>query len=498
MADNTINRRQLLKYAAAAGMTGLAGCSSGGDGESGSTTTTSGSSGGDGGSTPGGESTPAGPENVMADWSFLQLNEPAPVSERLTGAEWTPPEFDDSNVADTVKYFNLGSMKHDPATAWFQDRLEERTGVTVEPIVVPSKRATPKITTVLSSESESPAMMQVDRQMYMDFVEPGWLEPVDRLWTEDEDVFQYFPKAYENEFFTDIDVSMEGEHNYMSVAISEGSVRNYRPDLLEDLGFERDFLKRPTWEDVREVCVEAKEQNKDYYGHVWYGGGVRYPSYPWMLKVWSQGETVVKDGKVIFNSDAGVKALRWQRQLIEEDLVPDVQQYGQGGPEDLLLGDGVVGYNGGSKMIPMALDQLGEDKYELGLPAKKGSNGEHATFLGTDCLCLNRFAPPEKKRAALLYMDGARSAEASAQEFVQEGNMPTNSAAWDLDVVQNEVPFKEIPQEAIQNAREGLWPRQIQTIEALVPELQAAWAGKKSPRKALDDAQEAVDEILRQ
>lgn len=478
-----------MKYAAAAGMAGLAGCT----GNQNTPTPAGGGNDGNG-------QAKGGTANTLGSLDFVSLNEPKPVAERITGPEWTPPEFEKNAVADKVKYFNLGSMKHDPATAWFQDKVQKRTGITVEPIVVPSKRATPKITTVLSSRSDSPTMMQIDRQMYMDFVEPGWLEPVDKLWTADDDTFDYFPAAYKKEFFTDIDVTLDGSHSYMSVAISEGSVRNYRPDLLKELGFPKDFLKRPTWEEVREVCEEAKAQNKDYYGHVWYGSGVRYPSYPWMLKVWSQGETIVQDGEVIFNSDAGVKALRWQRQLIEEKLVPDVLQYGQGGPEDLFLGDGVVGYVGGSKMIPLALKQLGDagEKYSLGLPAKHGSNGNHSTFLGTDTLCINRFAPPEKKKAALIYMDGTRSAEASAQEFVQEGNMPTNSAAWDLDVVQNEVPFGEIPKEAIQNAREGLWPRQIQTIEALVPELQAAWAGQKKPRKALDDAQEAVDEILRQ
>lgn len=476
MSKTDMSRREVMKYASAIGLAGLAGCSgNGGDADS------------------SGEMT-----NTLSSWEYVDVDEPAPIAERITGAEWTPPEFDKEAVADTIKCFNLGSMENDPATAEFQDRFNERTGVTVKPIVVPSKRATPKTTTVLSSQAEEPTMIQVDRQMYMDFVEPGWIEPVDQLWSDA--AYDSFPAAFESEFVTDADVTSQQSHGYMSVAIAEGSIRNYRPDLLQELGFEQDFLKRPTWEDVREVCEEADTQDVEYSGHAFYGGGVRYPSYPWMLKVWSQGETIVQDGEVIFNSDAGLNALRWQRQLIDEGLVPDVLQLGQGGPEDLFLGGEIVGYVGGSKMIPRALNQLGEagEAYDLGLPAKAGSNGEHTTFLGTDCLCVNRFAPPEKKKAAMIYMDGCRSAEASALEFVQEGNMPSNSAAWELETVQEQAPFSEIPQQAIENAREGLWPRQIQTIEVLVSELQAAWSGQKSPEEALDSAQAEVDGILQQ
>lgn len=494
MPENSMDRRQVMKYAAALGLTSIAGCSGNSDGDG---------SGNQAESDPGSDDqteTDQGPDvpNTLASLDFISVDEPAPIDERITGAEWTPPEFDEDAVADSVKHYNLGSMKNDPATAEFHDRFNERTDITVDPIVVPSKRATPKITTVLSSRAEEPVMMQIDRQMYMDFVEPGWIEPVDQLWSEA--AYEHFPQAFSTEFVTDIDVTSDEPHQYLSVAIAEGSVKNYRPDLLQELGFDADFLKRPTWEDVREVCEEADSQDVDYYGHAFYGGGVRYPSYPWMLKVWSQGERIVQDGEVIFNSDAGVEALEWQRQLIEDGLVPDVLSLGQGGPEDLFLGGEIVGYTGGSKMIPRALEQLGEagEAYDLGLPAKYGSDGEHATFLGTDTICINRFAPPEKKKAALVYMDGCRSAEADALEFVMEGNMPANSAAWDLNIVQSEAPFQEIPKESIEKAREGLWPRQIQTIEVLVAELQAAWAGQKSPQEALDTAQAEVDGILQQ
>lgn len=469
--SNDIGRRSYLLASGAACLSALAGCV-----------------GGIGGGSNGGDSLLL--DGPVADWE-----KPKPMAQRIVGDTWTAPEFNDENVADEISYFNLGSMKNDPATAWWHDLLEKKTGIKTTPITVPSKNATSKITTVLSGQSDSPAFMQVDWQMYMDFVEPGYFEPVDQIWSKD--VYEYFPPAFKENYVTGVDNTLEGAHNYMSVAIAEGSFQNYRPNFLEELGFDRDFLKRPTWADVREVCEEAKAQNKNYQGYVWYGGGNRYPSYPWMFKVWSQGASIVQDdGTVLFNSEAGRKALRWQVQLIEEGLVPDVTQYGQGGPEDLFLGNRVVSYVGGSKMIPKALEAFGSEGYQLGLPAK-AEGGTHATYLGTDCICINRFAPAPKKRAAMIYFDGARSAVAGAREFSEEGNMPANTQAWDHEFVQG-VPFTEITKQAIQNAQAELWPSQIETIEVLVTQLQRAWSGQASTEEALEAAQQEVDNILEQ
>ena len=438
----------------------------------------------------------SGPAGTVSEWS-LDVNAPSAVKDRINGADWIPPQFDKSEVAGEISHFNLGSLKNDPATAWWHKKFEEKTGITPTAVTVPSKNAVSKMTTLLSSGSKDPALLQISQEFFMDFVEKGWLEPVDELWPDG--AYDTYPPFYKNQLVTGLDGSLEGEHSYTSPAISEGHALNYSPALLKELGFPSDFYDKPTWADIREVSEEAKSQNKDYFGFVWYGKGSRYPVYPWLVQTWSYGGSLVKDdGTVVFNGKEGVKALEWQRSMIDDGLVPDVLQYGEGGPQDLFLGQRLVGFVGGTDMMAMALEEWGKDtdKYAMGLPPK-GSNGRRVSYMNTDLLAINRAAPAKKKRAGMVYMDGSRSAIASAQEYTQEGNYPSNAAAWDHELL-SDAQYKDVAQEITKNARVELWPKQIQTYDALVTQLQKVWLGNKSPQEGLDKAQSEVDRILEQ
>lgn len=471
-----VSRRRALRLAGTIGAAGLAGCMGiGGQQDSDSK---------------------GGPAGTTGSWSF-DVDAPNPVKERINGDDWIAPKYDEGEVAKEIAHFNLGSMKNDPATGWWHDHFEEKTGIKASAVTVPSKNAVAKMTTLLSSKSKDPVLLQISQEFFMDFVEKGWLEPVDELWPDE--AYETFPPYFKNQVKTEVDSSLDGEHSYTSPAIAEGHALNYSPALLEDLGFPADFYNKPTWDDIREVSEEAQSQNKDYFGFVWYGKGSRYPVYPWLVQTWSYGGSLVQDdGSVVFNGKEGVKALEWQRSMIDDGLVPEVLQYGEGGPQDLFLGQRLVGFVGGTDMMAMALDEWGEetDKYAMGLPPK-GSSGQQVSYMNTDFLAINRAAPTKKKRAAMLYMDGRRSAIQSAQEYDQEGNYPANGAAWSHDLLKD-AKYKDIAKEITDNAKVELWPKQIQTYDALVTQLQKVWLGKKSPQAGLDDAQAEVDRILEQ
>ena len=474
LPDGKISRRKMLGLASAVGAGGVAGCIGGG------------SSGGDSG----------GPAGTVGSWS-LEANSPSPVKKRINGADWTPPKYDKSEVATEISHFNLGSLKNDPATEWWQNHFKKKTGINVSAVTVPSKDAVSKMTTLLSSGSSEPVGLQLSQEFFMDFVEKGWLEPVDEIWPDG--AYSTFPPYYKEQVRTGLDSSLEGKHSYISTAISEGHALNYSPALLKDLGFPADFYNNPTWSEVREVSKEAQSQGKDYFGYVWYGKGSRYPVYPWLVQMWSYGGKAVQDdGTVVLNNDAGVKALEWQRSMIDDGLVPDVMQYGEGGPQDLFLGQRLIGFVGGTDMMSLAFKEWDDDtdRYAMGMPPK-GKNGRTVSYMNSDFLTINRAAPAKKKRAAMVYMDGARSAIASAHEYDTEGNYPSNAAAWDHKLLKN-AKYRDVARKITKNARVELWPKQIQTYDALVTQLQNCWLGKKSPQAALDDAQAEVDRILGQ
>ncbi|WP_226482846.1 ABC transporter substrate-binding protein [Natrinema amylolyticum] len=472
VSDRDMSRRNVLKVASVTGAASLAGCIGGSGSES------------------------EGPSGTLGDWS-LDINSPDPVQDRISGAEWTPPEYDDEAVANGFDRMNLGGMENDPATGWFEDYFNEKTGITSTPVTVPSADAVSKMRTLLSSQSESPAVLQISQEFFMDFVSQGWLEPVDNLWTEE--AYELFPPYFQDQLTTDVDQSLDGEHTYISVAISEAHGLNYNPTVLQELGFDADFYDSATWADIREVCEEADSHSGDYHGWVWYGSGNRYPVYPFLRQTWSRGGSFVQDdGTVVVNNDAAVTTLEWQSQMIADGLLPDVMQYGEGGPSDLFLGGNLAGFGGSIGLMGLAREEWGEDtdQYDIAL-LPRGENGEHVSYMNTDFLAINRFAPPEKKRAGMVFMDGGRSAIASAQEYDQEGNYPANTMAWEHELL-SDAQYKETAQRIGETAKVELWPNQIETYDSLVTQLQEAWLGQKSPQEALDSAQSEVDSILEQ
>jgi multiple sugar transport system substrate-binding protein len=442
--------------------------------------------GGDGGNTG------SGPAGTLGDWS-ADWESPESMLDRSTADEWTPPEFDEDEIGGELEQTNAGGMENDPATAYGHDVMRERTGVDITPIEVPSERLAPRTTTILSSRAQSPALLQVPFEFYMDLVQPGYLEPVDEIWTDE--MYEAFPASYREDFTTDLDSTLDGDHIYGSHAIAQGVFLHHRTDYLEDMGFPADFLKRPTWSDLREVAEEA--QNEDYWGYGWLGQGSREPPRWWAIKVESTGGEILQDdGTVVVNSDEGVAALEWMKQLIDDELVPNPVQYTDAGLNDLFLQGSLLAYETGGNLMRSAEESIGFDSYDMGAPPKadEGPEPQFASRTQTDLICINRFSPPEAKRAAMIYLDANRSAEFDREEWEQEGNMPANPNA-----IQNiDSPFNETLQFVMDRATDPVWPQQVQTYNTISEELQQVYGDQKSPQQALDDAQEAIDQIMDQ
>lgn len=484
------DRRKFLEWLGVGTVVGVAGCM-GSDGGSGNGGSGDGGSG-DGGSGDGGSGSTNGPSGTLGSWS-VDWESPEPMLDRVNAEEWIPPDFDESQIDSKLQQTNSGGMSNDPATAYGHKAMKERAGIEITPIEVPSDRLSPKTTTVLSSRAKEPTLLQVPIDFYMDLVQPGFLEPTDDIWTEE--MYNAFPDSYRQSFTTGIDSTIDGEHIYGSHTIAEGFFLHSRTDFLEEMGFPADFLKRPTWSDLREVAEEAK--NKEYWGYSWVGAGPRSPPRWWQMKVESQGGQIVQDdGTVVFNSPEGVRALEWQKKLIDDKLVPNPTQYADAGNADLFLQNRLVAYETGADLMRSAEESIGFDNYQLGAPPKadEGPEPRHAAQTQTDLICINRFSTPEKKRAAMIYLDANRSAEFDTEEWVQEGNMPSNPKS-----IENiDSPFNETLGFVMDIATDTVWPQQIQTLTTLSEELQQVYANRKTPKEALDAAQETVDGILNQ
>ena len=517
-----MNRREALKLATLSIGTGIgiAGCSG-----------QQGNQGGDGGGGGGGGGG-SGSKSLLSkeDWNFVDWNKPKPITERLTAGKpeawtasngpktvegvrgpklsvgWIPPEYDKKQVASSISHTNSGGVSGDPATVWTNMMFEEHTGIKVNLIEVPSPRLKQKTLTPLSSKSKKPVLFNINRQMYMDFVEPGWLEPLDNYWHETDGVLDIMPDLYGKDggFTTGLDSSMEGEHVYAGHYTSQGHFMHYRPDVLEELGFDPNLFNGVKtdydWSDCYEVFKAAKEQ-KDMYGFVWVGKTPRHAVRWWITDVLAQGGKIVQeDGTVVFNSKEGREAARWEQKLVQEGLTPNILEMAQGAAIDSFLSGDTLAITHGGKVRASALEALGPEgeKYAMGLPPKadRGPDPWHATLQVEGLFIVNRFAPPEKKKAALLYLDAQSAAVSHVQEFVMEGNMASNTKAF--NALQSRTKYADVLRRWAEIAVEPLWPRQLQTQNALAVELQRVWGGEKDVKPALEDAQAKVDKILNQ
>lgn len=425
-----------------------------------------------------------------------------PLTERVLGDQWVPPEgyLEVQKAVDKpIEFINMGGMKFDPATAHLMERFEEITGIPVKQIPVPSPQILAKESTILSSRSPTPEVLQVDNQMYLGFVRPGWFEPVDELWNDE--LYEHYPAFLKENYETDIDATREGTHQYAAgFLFTEGHILHARTDLLEAAGFGPDKLVEGTWSDVRDVCEGLEGSGK--FGWAWYGGGMRYPSYPFFEKVWSQGGSVLEDGKVVLNSTEALKAVEWYVDLIKDGLVPDIIGLDQGGPEDLFLAGKIAGFIGGAEMIADATAEI-PDLYVPGYPSKadSGPNPQYATWAGADYICINPNADPVMKLAAKMLGDYWRSYEHQADEWFIERNPGGLPEIYDRATERQKSPFKEYIKYIkfiFENGKDEIWPQQIDCVVKLCQELQNAYALKKSPKQALDDVQKYTDSVLQQ
>ena len=426
---------------------------------------------------------------------------PKSMAERVTGDEWVPPEgFEEvaEMIDKPLRVFNMGGMKFDPATAEGQKVFNEKTGIEVEPIEVPSPVALPKETTVLSSRAPEPVMMQVPAELYLGFVEPGWLEPTCELW--DDATLEYYSKSWSTDMLTDIDSTRDVNCQYGTFAITELQLFHWRPDLLEEAGLDPAEFEDPTWDDIDRVGEAL--QGSDRYVFAVNGQPARFLPQAFLPFVWAQGGTIWEDGNVVFNSDEGLTAVEKLIEWVDNGYMPNPGTTDQSDVPTMFLAGKSVGAFHPTDLVGQAFDELGEENYMVTQPlmGTTGPDPQRANMEVPDNLCINTFASEERKLAAKIYADYRRSRQQQVMEFLMETNFPGVSTAWqDEEVLASKfAPVSGELEEAITYARAGLFPRYNVIADRLGTEIGNALAGGKSAQQALDDAQAYVDDALGQ
>jgi multiple sugar transport system substrate-binding protein len=426
-------------------------------------------------------------------------------TETLATAPWEPPEGWEDTIAgevDTLQILNHGAanMEFDPATLATYELFEEKTGIEVEPIEIGVDQANLQEQQFLSARQGEPHAMNVDGPLVPVFVQQGYLEVVDPLYSEE--MWDPYISGLRQLVEWDIDATREGTHQYGYPNIAEGTIGNLRPDLVEEQGIDpARFDGEWSW-DLLEETMEAFE-GTDVFGYAYYAGDPTYLFYSFRQLLYQQGGRLVQDdGTVSVDTEPSRTVLEKMVEWRENNWVPaDVISYGEGDIVDLFLAGRLAYVDAFSDFVPRALSQ-----YEAGTEyravepqmANTGPDPTQASLIDPNATAINPFADDAHKVAALLYGDCRLSYPSQWWEFTFEGNQSYMDRVYEDAEAADFVEFSDVLGRAIDRGVIELFPQQQAIFQRLTDPFQSAIAGDMSVDEAIQQGQEIIDSGLGQ
>ncbi|WP_158056310.1 ABC transporter substrate-binding protein [Halorussus halophilus] len=426
-------------------------------------------------------------------------------SESFQTAPWEPPEGWQDTAAgnvDSIQILNHGAanMEFDPATLATHELFEEKTGITVDVLEIGVDQANLREQQFLSSQQSSPHVMNVDGPLTPVFVQQGYLEAVDPLYTEE--MWDSYIPALRSLVEWDIDPNRQGTHQYGFPNIAEATVGSLRTDLVQEQGIDpARFDGEWSWDLLEEMM--AAFEDTDVFGFAYYAGTPVYLFYSFRQLLYQQGGRMVQDdGTVQIDTPPARTVLRKMAEWRDNGWVPqEVISYGEGDIIDLFLAGRVAYAEGFSDFVPRALAQYdANSQYRAVVPAaaNTGPNPTQASLVAPNATAINPFADTGHKLAGLLYGDLRLSYPSQWWEFTFEGNMSFMDQVYGDAADQDAVPFSDVLGSAIDRGVLELFPQQQAIFQRLATTFQQAIVGDMTPQQATQQGQQFVDDVLGQ
>ena len=272
----------------------------------------------------------------------------------------------------------------------------------------------------------------------------------------------------------------------------------YNKDLMREAGVDPNSPPR-NWYELADMAKRLTKRNSD--GSLNISGfwardetvSSEMPKNLFYQLLWSAGgEIMNKDRtKVIYNSEAGYKALKFYADLINVHKVYDIG-FGSGtkGGESPFYKNKAVMLMGGP------FDLVHIDRYrpdmDFGvtlLPAP--SAGTSVPLI--DSFAIMQMASAKNQEGACKFVQFAASKEAQVAFSKLSRRLPAHLEAVDLPEFKND-PVLNVFTEALNKGRAlPIIPEWAEMEAVLITEIQKTLMGKKSPRKALNDAAKKVN-----
>jgi multiple sugar transport system substrate-binding protein len=234
------------------------------------------------------------------------------------------------------------------------------------------------------------------------------------------------------------------------------------PAVVDNLGliyntklFDEAGLEYPTndwtWDDFRTAAKALTDPSRNQYGTAYPVAGDEDTVWRFWPQLWQNGgEVLDDDGEPAFNSEAGVDALEFWRQMAVEDKSVYLDQTAQKYSPSFYAGNIGMIISG-----PWVLFDLKEAKTPYGVTFLPGTDGNHQTISGPDLWVLLDHDDSDRAAAAYDFISWLTAPEQDVRWNVAYGNLPLRASAAETPEFQDYVqtyPGGDVFFENLQNA----------------------------------------------
>ncbi len=385
-----------------------------------------------------------------------------PTPERSKLVLWMPP-FGTEDTLDKELWTNV--------TASFAK--ENNVDLQIE--ITPWENYEAKYLTGISS-GNGPDVGYMYNEMIYDYINMGALEPLDNMLTaEDKKHFYYLDHGV-----------IKGKSYGMPIVVGNARVLFYNKDILDAKGVQ----VPKTWEDFKAACKKVTDGK--VYGTVmpWGEAATRALNVGYFPFLWQAGgDLISNDGtKVAFNSEAGLKALKFVSDLknVDKSMPDSVTSMSEADSKGYFL-DGKCAFIIQATNFTKQLDEKGiKWGYITSLTDKT-----QGTFMATDMLVMT--SSSKNKEMAFKLMKHMLKGESMTEFHKMSAFAPVAS-----DEEYNDNPAFQSMFENDKAALKTL-PVAKQTskiYDYLLKNIQLVMMGETTPEEALKNAEKYSNDLL--
>lgn len=380
----------------------------------------------------------------------------------------------------TVWYYPFGTGVEQLYGQFVKEFQKEYPDIKVNLQLQPFSNRNPKILSAIAA-GQGPDVFYITTDPMIRFAEAHVMAPLDDLLPKN--IWSGIVKSSADE------VAYQGSHWYLPIW-HELPVWLYVPSLLEEIGWDP---KQPpyTWDDLRQVCEKA--QSHSLYGWAYNGGSVTLNDtfYPFLYQ--AGGRPFSGDGKhAAFNGPEGVEALTFIVELYAKKWSPQAYM-------TPITDMTQTPFFQKKQIVSIEYRQNGLTTAWAQAPALNVQPTpvlKHKEQWGFGALAGWAISSnSQNKEAAATWLSFLARPEIALRHCEAYGYMPViQQAAANafkktpiLKSLESELPMTF-------GEQKNKYGRDIMPL--VIPDIQAAIVGQKSPKQALDDAASKVDNLL--